>query len=59
MRLVFIRGNDDERLVLVLDGDIVLNFSYAETFSWNTIRSEFQVLHEFLIDEDSVYTSGS
>src|SRR5690606_6982603 len=52
MKLVFIRGNDDERLVVVIDGSIVLNYSYAEVFDWHEIRDDFQVMCTYTFDDD-------
>ncbi len=39
--LTCIKGNDDERLIVVVDDSIVLNYSYGEVFAWADIKDEF------------------
>ena len=52
IELVFIKGQDDERLVVRIDGELVLNYSYGEVFAWNDIRDEFRVLERFVFVDD-------
>lgn len=40
--LTCIKGKDDERLVVIVDDTIVLNYSYGEVFSWEDISHEFE-----------------
>ena len=47
IRLQVIRGNDDERLVVLVDNAQVLNYSFAEVFNWNEIQSSFQILASY------------
>jgi len=52
MRLVFVRGNDDERLVLVIDDSIVLNYSYGEVFGWPEILDEVEARQSYVFSGD-------
>lgn len=48
----FIRTSDDERLIVVVDGRFVLNFSYGEIYDVNDISGEFVVVHTFVFDSE-------
>lgn len=52
--LPFIRGEDDERLVVLLDKTIVLNYSYGEVFEWDEIRKDFTVQHTIRFTGDEL-----
>lgn len=55
IELVFIKSDDDERLVVLVDGSLVLNYSYGETFEWADIRSDIKVRERFvMVDEKFV-----
>ena len=54
MRLAFIRGNDDERLVLVIDNQFVLNYSYAEVFAWEEVRAQTDVRQLYMFVGDKL-----
>lgn len=45
--LKFVRGNDDERLVVVIDNNLVLNYSFAEVFVWDDIQEDLQILANY------------
>jgi len=49
LKLSFIKGQDDERLVLVVDEEITLNYSFGEVFAWSEILKEVRVKHTFML----------
>jgi len=53
LSMPFIKGQDDERLVVLIDDQIVLNYSYGEVFDWDEIRDDFHVFHTWVWPGDS------
>lgn len=52
LRVVFIRSEDDQRLVLVVDNRFVLNFSHGEIYDYEDIKETNRIIGEIIIDGD-------
>jgi hypothetical protein len=52
IKLVAIKSSDDERLVVVIDSKIVLNYSYAEAFHLDEINTDFEVRESYVMTGD-------
>lgn len=55
IRLLAIKSADDERLVVVIDGSVVLNYSYGETYLLDDIRGDFVVRSTYEITDERFF----
>jgi hypothetical protein len=56
IKLVYVRGNSDERLVVVIDDVVTLNYSYGELFEWSSVQEEVEVLATYVLNNDKFIT---
>lgn len=49
VKLMAIKSSEEERLVMLVDDSIVMNYSYGEVFQWNDILDEFEVRETYVL----------
>lgn len=52
LELKYVKSSDDERLVLLVDKNLVLNYSFGEVFLWADLIQEVRVKHGFEINQN-------